>query len=278
VHLPHASGGRLHPDPAVRVAPEVQACVAGRGEDAALAPGSGDDVTAQVLALVDLETTSLDPNAGHVVEVALGLYSVDHRCLIRCRSWLCAAPAEEVAKTESVHGIPPELVAARGVPFEEVAKQVHAIVTKEATVFVAHNADFDRAWLPLYVQNAAPWACSCHDISWPKPSTSRGLTALALAHGIGVVAAHRALDDVLTLARLFERAAELGGDIPALLTRALRPKGVYAVADTKFDEARNALAKAAGFHWEKPHWVRKMAHDDVAALPFAVRELKDVAA
>jgi DNA polymerase-3 subunit epsilon len=231
-----------------------------------------------VLALIDLETTSLDPVTGCVVEVALGLWSVDHRSLIRCRSWLCAAPVEEVAKTQGVHGIPPELVAARGVPFEEVAKQVHAIVTKEANVFVAHNADFDRAWLPLFAQNAAPWACSCNDIEWVRPSTSRGLTALALAHGVGVVAAHRALDDVLTLARLFERAAELGGDINAMLTRALRPKGLYAISDRGFDEARNALAKSLGFRWDKPNWVRKMAHDDVKALPFDVFELKDQAA
>jgi DNA polymerase-3 subunit epsilon len=226
-----------------------------------------------VLALIDVETTSLEPLTGHVIEVGLGLYSVEHRTLIRCRSWLCAAPAAEVAKTQAIHGIPPALVAARGVPFEEVAKQVHAIVTKEAALYVAHNADFDRAWFPLHVQNAAPWACSCNDIEWLRPSASRGLTALALAHGVGVVAAHRALDDVMTLARLFERAAEIGGDVPAMLAKAMRPKGTFVVAGTNFDEARNALAKAAGFRWEKPHWMRRMAREDVTALPFAVREV-----
>jgi hypothetical protein len=49
VHLPHASGGCIHPDPAVRVAPEVQACAAGRSEDASISPGGGDAVTYRVI-------------------------------------------------------------------------------------------------------------------------------------------------------------------------------------------------------------------------------------
>lgn len=235
------------------------------------------------IALLDVETTSLDPATGHVVEVALALYSVEFRALIRARSWLCAAPPEEVAKTVHIHGIPPALVTARGVPFEEVAKQVGAIVTKEAQVFVAHLADFDRSWFPLHVQNAAPWVCSCNDIEWVRPSTSRALTAVALAHGVGVVAAHRALDDVMTLARLFERAAELGGDLQAMFARAMRPK-VLVVANTPKPwempagqwEILKAQLQDAGFRFvEQPEkrWQRSIARDDIAALPFETREV-----
>ncbi len=237
----------------------------------------------KTIAIIDLETTSLDPATGHVVEVALALWSIEFRALIRCRSWLCAAPAEEVAKTQAIHGIPPALVAARGVPFEEVAKQVGAIVTKEADVFVAHNSDFDRSWFPLHVQNAAPWVDTCNDLEWPRPSTSRGLVALALAHGVGVVAAHRALDDVLTLARLFERAAELGADLHAMLARAMRPKVLVAantpkpweIPDSEWQALKTQL-QANGFRFvEQPEkrWQRSIARDDRAGLPFETREV-----
>lgn len=226
----------------------------------------------KTIGIIDLETTSLDPTKGHVVEAALALFSVEHRCFIRARSWLIAAPPDEVAATQHIHGISPALVAARGVPFEEVCKQVHAIATKEVSVLCAHHAAFDRSWLPAFVQNVTPWFCTM-DFEWPKPSTSRALIALALAQGVGVTRAHRALDDVMTLSAMFERSAELGADLPALITRALRPK-VRVVADVP--RSQNDTLKAHAFRWDpdRSQWWREMVREEVAALPFAndVRE------
>jgi DNA polymerase III subunit epsilon len=225
-----------------------------------------------VLALLDVETTSLDPSSGHVVELAIGLFSIEHRSLVRSRSWLIAAPPDAVAETEHVHGIPPALVKARGGPFDAVCKMLHAIFMKEVDVVCCHNAAFDIAWLPPYLQKAKPVVCSCDDLVWPRPSTSRSLTALALAHGVGVLSAHRALDDVLTLARLFERAAELGADVEAMIRHGLRPKATF-VANVSYDDREKA--KAAGFRWEPKTklWTRRMARDDVSALDFPVREV-----
>ena len=231
-------------------------------------------IAPNVLALLDVETTGLSPETDHVVEVGLALYSVS-RGLIRSRSWLCSAPAEAVEKTQHIHGISPLVVEAYGVPFADVAKMVGAIVTKETQAFCAYNADFDRAWFPLFVQNAAPWICAMADCAWPRPSASRSLTSVALAHGIGVVRAHRALEDVLTLAALFDRAVELGADLPAMLARAMRPKARYEVADRSYSPERNAQAKAVGFRFDdkdpgNKRWIRSMATADVDALPFRV--------
>jgi DNA polymerase-3 subunit epsilon len=237
----------------------------------------------RTIGIIDVETTSLDPATGHVVEVALAVYSVEHRALIRARSWLCAAPIEDVAATEHIHGIPPALVAARGVPFAEVAKQAHAITTKELDLLAAHHADFDRGWFPPFLQNAVPWVCTLEDIAWPRKSSSRALTSTALAHGVGVVRAHRALEDVLTLAALFDRAAEIGADLQALFAHAMRPK-VLAVANTPKPwempagdwETLKTKLQDAGFRFvEQPEkrWQRSIARDDIAALPFEVREV-----
>jgi len=225
-----------------------------------------------VLAILDVETTSTEPAIGHVVEAAFALWSVEHRTVIRARSWLCAAPPEGVEATRHIHGIPPELVTARGVAFHEVAKQIHAIVLKEATWIGAWNADFDRAWMPHDVQNVVPWLDLCWDIDWPKATPDRKLLSVAHAHGVQVGALHRAPDDVLLVARLLERCAELGYGPQALIDQALRPRAVFAVADRRFDEERNRQAKDLGFRWhpESKTWRKKVALDSVDSLPFAV--------
>lgn len=220
------------------------------------------------LLILDTETDSLDPKTGHLLEVAAAVWSVDHRTLIRARSWLVQAPSNAAI---AVNGIP-EGILSRGVERAEVMRQVYAVAIKECSVLVAHNAEFDRAWFAPEIERLN-WVCSCDDIEWPRKTTSRSLTALALAHGVGVVSAHRALDDVLTLVRLFERAAELGADLPAMLARAQRPKGRYQ-ALVSYDDRE--LAKAAGFHWDgtTKAWIRTMAKDDVSALGFKVREVR----
>jgi hypothetical protein len=71
---------------------------------------------------------------------------------------------------------------------------------------------------------------------------------------------------------LFTRTKELGCDLVAMLRRGLRPKGRFVVAERGFDEARNAMVKAAGFTWDagRREWSRTMAIEDAEALPFRV--------
>lgn len=216
--------------------------------------------------IIDTETTGLDPSTSRLVEVACAVYSIEHRALIRARSWLIAGDTNEA---EPVNGISPELLK-HGVPVEDVMRQVYGIAIKECEAVVAHHAAFDRKWFSPEIQ-LLPWACSCHDMQWPRYSSSRSLTSLALAHGVGVIAAHRALDDVLTLARLFDRAAELGADIPTMIARAMRPKSRF-VADAP--RSMNDVLKAHSFCWDsiRREWWRRMPDEEAQHLPFTVRK------
>jgi DNA polymerase-3 subunit epsilon len=228
----------------------------------------------KLLTIIDLETTGTDPKADRVVEIGAVLWSVEFLSVVAAFSTVVVGEGNAAS---AINGIPEGLIPS-GMAADRAWRQVSGWVER-STAIVGHNADaFDRLFVPAGWDQGKPWIDTMTDVAWPRPSSSRSLVALTLAHGLGVSHAHRALTDCMLIARLFERSAELGGDIPAMLARALRPKGTYVVADTNFDEARNALAKTAGFRWEKPHWVRKMAHADVAGLPFAVRELKDAAA
>jgi DNA polymerase-3 subunit epsilon len=136
---------------------------------------------------------------------------------------------------------------------------------------VAHNAAFDRQWfghgeLPALER---PWICSMEDIRWPAERQLRATPSvrdLALAYGVPVWAAHRALTDCIYLAQVFERCA----DLESLLAAALEPRRLYR-ACLSYDERHRA--RAAGFRWNDPvpkAWTRRLSEREVQALPFAV--------
>lgn len=205
------------------------------------------------IAILDLETTSLDPKTGEIIEAAVCMFDVDLGHIITARSWLVDTGNGNAA--EAINGIPSRLML-RG---DTLADVMHAlkVVGMGAECFVAHNAEFDRSWLDDATQKAAPWVCSMSDIEWPRQGTGKVLTSIALAHGVGVVAAHRALDDVLTLARVFERCAEMGHDLPAMLTKAMLPR-VVVQAIVSYDDREKA--KSAGFSWDgaTKRWTKRV--------------------
>lgn len=227
----------------------------------------------RLLAILDFETSGVDPATHRVVEMGVTTWSVPHRCAVRSWSILMHGGPNEA---EAVNHIPSALLAASDIPGvsdPEIAWKNLRTVFESVDAIVAHNADFDRSFVPESFRDSRPWICTMADIEWPRGSSSQKLTEIALAHGLGVSGAHRALADVEIIVRLLERSVELGADIEAMLAKATRPKKLFAVAAQGYDEARNALAKAAGFRWQKPHWVKRMAPEDVTALPFDVKEI-----
>ena len=93
---------------------------------------------------------------------------------------------------------------------------------------------------------------------------------LALAYGVPVWAAHRALTDCIYLVQVFERC----GDLEALLAAALQPRLLYRA---KLPYAERHKAKEAGFRWNHPvagAWSRRLSQQEVSALPFAVQPVE----
>lgn len=225
------------------------------------------------IAIVDLETTSADPATASIVEIAVCLWSVEHRIVESVFSTTVRATENPA---EHVNGIPTAALTDATVQERAFASVGHFIA--KADVIAAHNGDaFDR---PILERLACPWVApkpwlDTMDLEWPRACTSRALIQIAASHGVPIGTVHRAVDDVLLVARILERCTELGSDLPAMIAKAMRPKATFAVAATGFDEARNALAKANGFRWESAarEWRRTMAVDDAETLPFAVRQV-----
>lgn len=223
----------------------------------------------KTILILDTETSSLDPKTGHLLEVATALWSVEHRSLVKARSWILRAASNEA---EAVNGIPTKLVAEHKHAADGIATEAWVFGWAEESDAIVAHGDFDRKWFGSEIQSRA-WIDSCDDIEWPRASTSRSLVALALAHGVGVSHAHRALSDVMTLVQLFERAAEMT-DVDAMLTRAARPKRTYRAVVPR---ERKDEAKSRGFRWDPDRgiWHRRIAVEDVAAKdwPFKLEEV-----
>jgi len=216
--------------------------------------------------ILDTETTGLDPNTDRIIELGLVLWNVEHACILACYSDLIKADSNPA---EAINHIPSEAVSEYGKSsFTVMAALAHYESIADAVV--AHNAKFDKSFVGSILHK--PWICSMDDLEWPATSGSQSLVNIALAHGVGVMSAHRALADCLLLARLFERVAEMGVDVNAMLERGLLPRKVFrALVDYKDKD----LAKSNKFRWdsEKRQWTRRMLPEAAALLPFAVEEV-----
>ena len=232
----------------------------------------------KALAIVDLEATNPDPATAAIVEVACCLWDVERRIVTSVYSTTVYA-AENPA--QHINGIPAEALVDAPAVNRAMASVGHFV--EKADLIAAHNGDsFDR---PVLEQHACPWVDSkpwvdTMDFSWPRHSSSRSLIALAAAHGVPIGTVHRAVDDVLLVARLLERAAELGADIPAMLDKAMRPKVLVAAVTPKpweMAEEEWAALKGklleAGFRFDSAakRWAKKMPVESIAELPFDAR-------
>ncbi len=219
--------------------------------------------------ILDTETTGLDNEIDDCLEVGSILFNVKSRSVLAQQSFLLPV---EINDAEKINNIPAEITRLPQ-PLSEAIKYFESLV-RVSDVIVAHNAEFDMKWFGLnkLPQIEKQWICSMDDITWPADrqlKTRPSVRDLALAYGVPVWNAHRALTDCIYLSEVFKRCSEL----EKLLIRALEPK-VLLRAEISYDE-RN-LAKNAGFRWNdaiKGAWSRKMSRRDMEKLEFPVHEV-----
>jgi len=223
--------------------------------------------------IFDVETAGLDRDSDEVIELGYVLWSVEQRTIIECYSALLLG---EGNAAEIFNAIPP---AARTLGTDpEIAWTIAGQAVQQADLVLAHQADFDRGFVSreaVRYEGAGDllgpaWVCTLEDMVWPIMSAYRSLVAIALAHGVAVTAAHRAINDCLLLSRLLEAVGnmdDIEDRLHLALQRASRPKAEF-IARTAYKD--KDLVKAAGFHWNGTVWSRYMAVEDAKALPFEV--------
>ncbi len=221
----------------------------------------------ETLLILDTETTGLSTLQGQCIELGAILFHVPQRAVLTQVSFLmpCAGNA-----AEGINGIP-AVVTRLEQPWQEALVCFRAMVAA-CDALVAHNVAFDRQWFglgPLPVLDR-PWICSMEDIRWPSERQLRSTPSvrdLALAYGVPVWAAHRALTDCIYLAQVFERCT----DLEALLQAALEPRSLYRA---ELPYAERHRAREAGFRWNEAvpkAWSRRLSRREVEALAFPVQ-------
>jgi len=271
------------PDPQLTPAPVVQASVvpasvvaapvaAPKLELPALAPRHQSPAKAapEVLLIIDTETTGLDPSHGQCIEVGAVLFHVASRALLAQVSFLLPASRNPA---QHVNGIAAE-VTQLPQPWQAGLSCFEAMLDR-ADAVLAHNVAFDRQWFGIGPLPAIekPWICSMADIQWPadrhlRPTPS--VRDLALAYGVPVWAAHRALTDCIYLVQVFERCV----DLEELLAAAQEPRQLFRA---KLSYAERHRAKEAGFRWNDPvagAWSRRLSDREALALPFPVQPVE----
>ena len=221
--------------------------------------------------LLDTETTGVDPAVDRIIEVGACLYDLELGCPLESYASLIQAPPDNPA--ERANGIPPAALPSGNHAIAVWRRVVELAQT--ANVLVAHNAEFDQPFVRAAgIASLADrtWVCTMSDFQWD--SDSKKLVEIALGYGLGIASAHRALTDVDTMARILTRVKQLGGDLPALFRRAARPKALF-YAQVSYDNRQ--IAKDHGFSWDPEkhgkNWYRRMPPEDVADLPFSVRQV-----
>ena len=226
--------------------------------------------TIERLLILDTETTALHPKDGECIEVGAVLFHVPSRSVLSQVSFLLPCQSNGA---EAINGIP-AAVSRLEQPWRD-ALQCFLAMTAAADAILAHNAAFDRQWFGHGALPALdkPWLCSMDDMSWPAGRNLRpapSVRDLALAYGVPVWAAHRALTDCTYLVQVLQRCE----DLEELLRAAQQPRHLYR-AQLSYNERHQA--KAAGFRWNDPvpgAWSKRLSEQEAASLPFPVHPVQ----
>lgn len=227
--------------------------------------------------ILDTETSCLDPKEGAVLEVGAILYSIQNGTIAQFSAVL-SVPDGIVNEAEGTNridvGLLEETMPESMPGWERVAPFCLNSLLEQSQAIVAHNAQFDREWMQGFGGDK-PWLCTMNDFNFSRANGMRGLVNIAVNYGVPVVSAHRALTDCQLIAGIFDQIRAFGDgdddlDLDALVALAMRPK-VLVQAIVSYEDREKA--KDAGFNWDAPYkrWIRRMAVEDIARLPFHTR-------
>lgn len=216
--------------------------------------------------VVDTETTGLDPESDKPIEIAAILWSISYKSILMQVSTLISYNQKVLNPVEPINKISPELLG-RSFPCQS-ALELISQMSHSAKYICAHNANFDKEFCKKIIGLKIPLSnwIDTQDIHYPKSKYCQGtsLNNLAIAHGIPIVDAHRALDDCRTLTKLLSLVPNLEEE----LKRASRPK----VLVKSLEEKPGTLSKMHGFKWNSiiPYsWAKYMPEQDIETLPFS---------
>jgi DNA polymerase III subunit epsilon len=223
-----------------------------RRVDAGYSGGSPLTGTVRRAAIIDTETTGMDPEADQVVELGIIAFEYDPESgvvgPVVARYDGLEDPGRPIPpESIAIHHITDEMV--RGKRFDELAV---ADLLAGVGLVIAHNAKFDRPFvekrLPMFA--GLPWACSMREVHWKAHGrASAALEFLAYKAGF-FYEGHRAEVDCLAVLAVLAQplGGGLGSGLKALLESARQPNLRIAAIGSAFET--KDLLKDRGYRWD----------------------------
>jgi DNA polymerase-3 subunit epsilon len=188
-------------------------------------PPEGSDL--RIAAIVDCETTGLDPNTDALLELGISLveYSPFNGKLYRVieeASWLQDPGRPIPVEITQLTGLTDDIVKGQMIPAPLAESMI-----ERASIVIAHNAGFDRLFLENFSKAFAnkPWGCSIADIDWK----GEGIASTKLDYLLFKLGwyfdGHRATEDIRATMQLLSLPLPISGRLAmlALLDHARTP-------------------------------------------------------
>lgn len=234
----------------------------------------------RIIALVDCEATSLDPNTAEIIELAIQLVAIDcdgnvigHTGPASWREQPSGPLSEEVKRLTRLDG--------EALVGQRIDDRLAAGMLSRTDLVVAHNAAYDAVLIERRLPQIAgkQWACSCAEIPWlwlGLDGRSQGY--LLVQHSWHNLAAHRAAHDVWALFHLLQCKGSVDGDAPRthlqrLLERSAQTTVRIDAVRAPF-ESKDRL-KSAGYRWDPVarNWWIEVPQDKVGPQLDWLRQL-----
>lgn len=201
-------------------------------------------------AILDTETTSLDPATGHIIELAICQVKFDARGRI-----VAIGPVYDWLEDPG-YPLPSETVRLTRLTDADLARQriddaAALDLLSNADLIVAHNAAFDSGWIERRYPAIAgkPWACSLKDIDWRGCGYDGRQLGALLAEVAGFFnARHRDDADVAALVALLTAILPSGRTACSEMILSAQRPTVRITADGAPFEVKDRL-KARGYRW-----------------------------
>jgi len=220
-----------------------------------------------VAAVVDVETTDINPDRDKIIEFGICLFEYDRETgriykVLGSWDWFEDPSFPISPEITNITGITNEMVAGQSIDDQAVNDLLQRVV-----LVIAHNAAFDRRFLEkrLPVFSTKHWACSRADIDW-KAEGIRSSALEFVAYSLGFFHdQHRAASDCR--ATLHALAQPLPGTgqlaLHALLEQARLPTWRLWARDAAVE--KKDILKGRGYVWSPGEFARPRCwHRDVS--------------
>ena len=241
----------------------------------------------RTIAVLDCETTGVDPDEDSIIEMAVALIEVD------ADGTITKVVRKGSGTQDPGRPIPPRVTQITGITDADVEgknfdREAFVNVLRQAEIVLAHNSRFDRKFAERFLPDIEDlaWACSLNDFDW----IGEGFDGAKLGHlinqiGLFAPKAHSALADVEALVNLLAHQLPDGETvIGKVLQQAAKPTVLIEVIDAYF--GKRGEMKRRGYRWNPARhawWIepgRDLSDDEIAwveeTMPKARLRISDV--